>query len=239
MTERRTDAEAVRLHDRMPGTHVKIISFINFKGGAGKTTALSVVASALLARGRRVALFESDENAPLGSWRANARRAGTWDETCEIFPAGDLAVFERSAGAAEKAGFEFALVDTHGGGSELNSTVVASSTLAIVPTAITSYDVTASVTTVEFIVDLLEREELGQSVIIALLVTKLPHTLNKSREGDLRSIQDFPLFQTMLRCSATTLLSGADNHVGRRLRSEVGRSPAVDRSRRRDRLPRG
>lgn len=187
--------------DRRPGRAflLKIISFINFKGGAGKTTALSVVASALLARRRRVALFECDENAPLGAWRANARASGTWDEACEIFPAGDLARFERSAIAAEAAGYEFALVDTHGGGSELNSTVVASSTLAIIPTAITSYDVNASVLTVEFIIDLLEREELGGSVIVALLVTKLPHTLNKSRETDLRSIQDFPLFQTMLR----------------------------------------
>ena len=178
---------------------VKIISFINFKGGAGKTTALSVVASALLARGRRVALFESDENAPLGTWRANARARGTWDEACQIFPAGDLAHFEQSAVAAEKAGHEFALVDTHGGGSELNSTVVASSTLVIIPTAITSYDVNASVLTVEFVIDLLEREELGEAVIVALLVTKLPHTLNKSRQGDLQAIQDFPLFETMLR----------------------------------------
>jgi chromosome partitioning protein len=55
------------------------------------------------------------------------------------------------------------------------------------------------VLTVEFIVDLIEREELGESVIVALLVTKLPHTLNKSREADLASIQAFPLFQTMLR----------------------------------------
>ena len=37
----------------------------------------------------------------------------------------------------------------------------------IVPTAITSYDVNASVLTVEFIVDLLEREELGEAVIVA------------------------------------------------------------------------
>jgi chromosome partitioning protein len=178
---------------------VKIINFINFKGGAGKTTTLSVVASALLARGRKVALFESDENAPLGAWRTNARAKGTWDEGCGIFPAGELALFEQSAIAADKAGYEFALVDTHGGGSELNSTVVASSTLVIIPTAITSYDVNASVLTVEFVVDLLEREQLEETVIVALLVTKLPHTLNKSREGDLTTIQDFPLFETMLR----------------------------------------
>lgn len=178
---------------------MKILSFINFKGGAGKTTALSVVASALLARGRKVALFESDENAPLGTWRINARTRGAWDEECRIFPAGDLACFERSAAAAEESGYEFALVDTHGGGSELNSTVVASSTLVIIPTAITAYDINASVLTVEFVIDLLEREELGEAVIVALLVTKLPHTLNKSREGDLKAIQDFPLFDTMLR----------------------------------------
>ena len=178
---------------------MKIISFINFKGGAGKTTALSVVASALLSRGRNVALFVCDEIAPLGSWRANARARGTWDEACEIFPAGDLGLFERSAVAAETAGYEFALIDTQGGGSELNSMVVVSSSLAVIPTAITSYDIDASVLTVEFIVDLLEREQLEETVIVSLLVTKLPHTLNKSREDDLTAIQDFPLFETKLR----------------------------------------
>lgn len=178
---------------------MKIISFVNFKGGAGKTTALSVIASALLARNRRIALFESDENAPLGAWRANARARGTWDEACAIYPADDLGHFERSAMAAEEAGFDFGLVDTQGGGSELNSMVVASSSLVVIPTAITSYDVSASVQTVEFIIDLLDREELEETVTVGLLVTRLPHTLNKSREDDLASIQDFPLFETRLR----------------------------------------
>jgi cellulose biosynthesis protein BcsQ len=72
---------------------VKIISFVNFKGGAGKTSALSVVASALLARGHKVALFESDENAPLGAWRSNARTKGRlWD-----FPSRRPRALRRSA----------------------------------------------------------------------------------------------------------------------------------------------
>ena len=42
----------------------------------------------------------------------------------------------------------------------------------------------ASVLTAEFIVDLIDREELGEQVIVALLMTKPPRTpLNKSREA--------------------------------------------------------
>lgn len=117
--------------------------------------------------------------------------------------------------AAETAGFAFGLVDTQGGGSELNSTVVTSSSLVVIPTAITSYDVSASVLTVEFIIDLLEREQLEDTVTVGLLVTRLPHTLNKSREDDLAAIQDFPLFETRLgeRDALTGMLQSGLLHL--------------------------
>ena len=67
---------------------MKIISLVSFKGGVGKTTTLQMLSSALLARGHRVALIESDDNVPLNQWRENARQQGTWDEALDIFPAG-------------------------------------------------------------------------------------------------------------------------------------------------------
>jgi hypothetical protein len=44
------------------------------------------------------------------------------------------------------------------------------------------------------------------------------------------------LIRDWFACSATTILTGADNQVGRRLQVEGGRSPTGGWSRRRDRL---
>ena len=80
------------------------------------------------------------------SWRANARARAPGTRLARSFRPATWRSSSGQRSPPRRPGYEFALVDTHGGGSELNSTVVASSTLAIVPTAITSYDVNASVT---------------------------------------------------------------------------------------------
>lgn len=176
---------------------MRLVSFVSFKGGAGKTTALSALCSALLARGQKVALLEGDENTPLSRWRDNARVAGTWDEDCEIHPSGDIALFERAMHRAEAAGVDIALADTHGGGSELNSLIAASSQLVVVPSAMTSYDIDDSLATMGFLADILEEDELD--FIVALLLTRLPHTLNKSRQIEIDRLEVFPMFETKLR----------------------------------------
>ena len=88
-----------------------------------------------------------------------------------IYFAADLDSFEKAVVEAEKQGVEFMLADTHGGGSEINSIVVANSALVIVPTAITTYDIDEAVNTMEFVHDQIEE---GTNTLIALLVTKLP-----------------------------------------------------------------
>lgn len=75
---------------------MKLIPFVSFKGGAGKTTALMAVASCLVARGERVALFEADENAPLARWRQNAMTNETWSEQVLLLPAASERDLERS-----------------------------------------------------------------------------------------------------------------------------------------------
>ncbi len=176
---------------------MKLISFVSLKGGAGKTTALSALCSALLARGRKVALLEGDENAPISQWRRYARDAGRWDEACQIHFAADLDSFEKAVVEAERQGVEFMLADTHGGGSEINSIVVANSALVIVPTAITTYDIDEAVNTMEFVHDQIEEE--GTGTLMALLVTKLPHTPNKSRQIEIDRLDVFPMLATRLR----------------------------------------
>ena len=55
-------------------------------------------------------------------------------------PAGTERELERSFEAAERAGCDLALVDTAGGGSDLNTTVMVNSELVIIPTALTTID---------------------------------------------------------------------------------------------------
>lgn len=178
---------------------MEIVSFVSFKGGAGKTTALEILCSAILARGRPVALIESDENAPLGQWRTNARKEETWDEACKIYPGGSPQLLLESIVAAEASGVDYLLIDTQGGGSELNNAAIVNSSLVIVPTAITSADIPRCIDTLAFLDELRRAENLESTLLIAILVTRFPLNLNKSRQESLDKLADFPLFQTIIR----------------------------------------
>ena len=178
---------------------MKIISLVSFKGGVGKTTTLQMLSSALLARGHRVALIESDDNVPLNQWRENARQQGTWDEALDIFPAGSAGAVIEAMEAAEAAGVDYLLVDTHGGGSDLNNAVITNSSLVIVPTAITSADLPRTIETLAYLTKVRKTEGLDGSLVLAILITRLPLVVNKSRQDEIDALSRLPVFQTHVR----------------------------------------
>lgn len=139
---------------------MKLITCCSFKGGAGKTTALMGLCSALAAKGKTVALFEADENRPLTTWMDNAVENGTWDERCTVFVADELGLLEEAYERAETSGFDYALADTHGGSSELNNTIIASSEFLLVPTMLTPLDIDEALSTYRYIIELLVAENL-------------------------------------------------------------------------------
>lgn len=151
---------------------MKLITCCSFKGGAGKTTALMGLCSALITEGRKVALFEADENHPLTRWRENALHRNSWEPECEIFPADEMPLLEAAYEKAEKHGFDYALCDTHGGSSELNNTIIASSNFLLVPTMLTPLDSDEALATYRYIIELL----LGEKLIIptAILRQRVP-----------------------------------------------------------------
>lgn len=151
---------------------MKLITFCSFKGGAGKTTALMGLCSSMAAEGKRIALFEADENRPLTRWKENATRRGTWDTNCEIFVADDLPLLEEAYERADSRQFDYALVDTQGGSSELNNTIIASSSFLLVPTMLTPLDVDEALATYRYIVELL----IGEQLVIptAILRQRVP-----------------------------------------------------------------
>lgn len=115
---------------------MKQITFASFKGGAGKTTAVMAVTSALADMGKKVALIDADENLPLVEWRESAGKADTWSDDISVFEADDLKAFEEAFESATKRGFDYAIIDTRGGGSELNNACLINTDLVIIPSAL-------------------------------------------------------------------------------------------------------
>jgi cellulose biosynthesis protein BcsQ len=157
---------------RQKGISMKLVTCCSFKGGAGKTTALMGLCSALAADGKTVALFEADENRPLTRWKANATGQNTWDPHCEIFIADELPLLEAAYEQADGRNFDYALVDTHGGSSELNNTIIASSNFLLVPTMLTPLDVDEALATYRYIIELLMGENL--TIPTAMLRQRVP-----------------------------------------------------------------
>lgn len=179
---------------------MKLITFASFKGGAGKSTALMATAGSLAAQGKKLALFEADENEPLKAWRENGFEQGTWDENCRIFHATDLATFEKAYETAEIDGFDIALTDTQGGGSELNNTIILSSDLVVIPTALTQIDLDAALNSYEYVVEVFEENNgVAADVPAAILLQRHPTgRLSVAEKAALDVLQSLPQFEVKM-----------------------------------------
>ena len=172
---------------------MKLITCCSFKGGAGKTTALMAICSSLINAGKRVALFEADENRPLTKWKENALLAGSWDDKCAVFVADELEALEGSYEAAQKGGFDFALADTHGGSSELNNTIIASSDFLVLPSMLTPLDIDETLATYRYVVELMIGEAL--KIPAAILKQRVPvGRLTLSQVAASELLSELPLF---------------------------------------------
>lgn len=174
---------------------MRLITCCSFKGGAGKTTALMGLCSALASGGRTVALFEADENRPLSTWKENALRNDTWDERCEVLVADELPALEDAYEMAERQGYDYALADTHGGSSELNNTIIASSDFLLVPTMLTPLDIDEALATYRYIIELLLAENLHSHTAILQQRVSMGRITASQRSG-IELLSALPLCET-------------------------------------------
>lgn len=176
---------------------MKVVNLTSFKGGSGKTTAAMLLCSALTRAGTSVAMADADENLPLLAWRETARGNAHWDERCSVERADDLASLDRAYNLAATAGADVLIIDTRGGGSELNNTCVLNASDVIVPTALTGLDITAALSTFEYAVRLLHDHRTATPV--RLLLQRVPiGRLSQSQERDLALLSNLPRLQTQL-----------------------------------------
>jgi cellulose biosynthesis protein BcsQ len=173
---------------------MKLVTCCSFKGGAGKTTSLMGLCSAWASNDKRVALFEADENRPLTRWKENAIKSNTWDDRCEVFIADELSHLEEAYNRAMDIGYDYALADTHGGSSELNNTIIASSDFLLVPTMLTPLDIDEALATYRYILELLVGESIDTPT--AILQQRIPvGRLTASQRGAIEMVSVLPQFQ--------------------------------------------
>lgn len=130
---------------------MQIVCFSSIKGGAGKTTSLMVIASALVDRNLRVGLVEADDNGPLGAWREYGLDFEAWDDDlCTIYEVNGPEDLEPAFEAAEKEGVDVLLVDTRGGGSEFNDTIMLNSDLVVIPTGLSVMEIDEALQGLDF-----------------------------------------------------------------------------------------
>ncbi len=176
---------------------MKQITFASFKGGAGKTTAAMAVTSILAADGMRVALIDADENTPLIDWREAGLSSRTWSSLCEVYEADDLTGFEAAFESATTSGFDYIITDTRGGGSELNNACLVNTDLVIIPSALTSLDMTQALVTFEHTIEL--HQTMGIDVPVALLIQRVPvGKLTVSQRQSLEALSELPRCETIL-----------------------------------------
>lgn len=185
-----------RANERV-GERVRTLAFVSFKGGAGKTTAAMAVASALVAAGRSVAVVDADENAPLIAWRDRAVAADLWVDACTVGRGDDTRALEAELTRAEDAGRDVAIIDTRGGGSELNDAIIGNADAIVVPTALTGLDIASALETFEYVIRL--HAEMGVHVPVALLVQRVPvGRLTVSQSQDLEALSTLPRCEPVL-----------------------------------------
>lgn len=176
---------------------VKHITFASFKGGAGKTTAVMAAASSLIGAGKRVALIDTDENMPLMEWQENAVKEKTWSDDLAVYEADDMRAFEKAFEDTEKKNFDYVIIDTRGGGSDLNDACLINTNLVVIPSALTQLDMTQALSTFEHVIKLHQSMEI--EIPTALLVQRLPSgKLSVSQKQDLETLYTLPIFETQL-----------------------------------------
>ncbi len=176
---------------------MKQITFASFKGGAGKTTAVMAATSALAEMGKRIALIDADENFPLFEWKDRSAAKGTWSNRVTVFEADDLRSFEQAFENAAADGVDYTLIDTRGGGSELNNACLINTNLVIIPSALTQLDMTQALSTFEHVIEL--HSSMDVEITTALLIQRLPAgKLTISQKQDLAALSELPCCETQL-----------------------------------------
>ncbi|MEL6640924.1 MAG: ParA family partition ATPase [Pseudomonadota bacterium] len=138
----------------------QVVCIVQQKGGAGKTTLVSNIATALLAEGKKVALFDTDPQGSLGKW-LDEREATIGETESLIFATATAFGISRALrGVADKA--DFILIDTPPKADSDMRWVLTEADLVLIPVAASRADVWAT----QDVIDLADRADRSAHIVL-------------------------------------------------------------------------
>ena len=157
---------------------MKIIACINEKGGSGKSTIATNLATALHRRGKRVVLIDADPQGTARDWRAESPEGADLPHVVAIDRAPNL------SGALQTIAADIAVIDAPAKADAMAAAILSASDIALIVIQPSGADVWASAATVRLV---RQKIELGGKIDAAFLVNRAAANTKLSRlikEGD-------------------------------------------------------
>lgn len=142
---------------------MKIIATINEKGGTGKSTIATNLATALHRQGKRVVLIDADPQGTATDWRAASPEGADLPPVVAVDRPQELEAALRGLEA------DFVVIDTPARASQIAAAVVRVANIALIVIQPSGPDVWAAAATVKLI---LSRKQVGGEIDAAFLVNR-------------------------------------------------------------------
>ena len=152
---------------------MKILSLLNEKGGAGKSTVAISLACALHRQGRRVVLIDADPQGTTRDWREAS------PEDADLPPVVVLDRPELLLSSMKTINADIVIIDTPAKAEKMSANVVRISDIAIIPVQPSAADVWASAAAVKLIQS---KRDVGGNIEAAFVATRVSSTTNLSKE---------------------------------------------------------
>lgn len=152
---------------------MKVLSLMNEKGGAGKSTLSIAIACGLQQRGHKVVIVDCDAQRSVSTWREIAGEES------------DLPLVIGLDQATLKSGLktldaDFVVIDTPARAEKLSATVIGVSDIVLIPVQPSGFDIWAAETIVAMIE---QRIELGGEVQAGFVLNRLQENRNLDKEA--------------------------------------------------------
>lgn len=185
----------------MEQDELQIIALMSRKGGAGKSMIIKLLASAVVARGKRCLLIDADPTADLTGWHERAVREGAGSPHLAIRTEDQVARVEVIIDEVVRAGSaDFVVIDTAGLGSRASEELAVLVDHIVTPTLLTETDFNVSLQTLSWLANLRTRVDDPSMLPTHHIVVNGMRTRPTAAERALleRVIADMPILETPL-----------------------------------------
>ena len=206
---------------------VRVVLVMNRKGGAGKSTLCRALASAAVARGETVTLFDTDASRSCHAWMERAQASGHWSSRIEVIHSLDAGhISEVIAQIHDQPDQEhLILIDTFGGASEAQDQLAGLAHQIVCPMMLSRADLTETRATAAWYVGLRERvSDAGLLPPFTVALSRVPLRISETERaiaGELfASLPAFEAFlgnrSSYLRMDEAGLLGALANNLPNR-----------------------